>query len=82
MVHTKTFYVDSLLGVACIQPNGLSPVCLFPLPGGPFLTVNQANSVACSGDRLFVRVGSYNEKVTFNRLMTVKSYGGTAVIGR
>ena len=81
MVDPRTFYVDGLAG-GCFLADGLSPVCLFPSPGGPFRQVNQAVNAACSGDRLFIRTGSYNEKVIFNRLMTVRSYDGTALIGR
>jgi CubicO group peptidase (beta-lactamase class C family) len=80
MADPRTFYVDSG-AVGCLLANGLSPFCLFPLPGGPFPTVNQANDIACSGDRLFIRTGFYDEKVTFSRRMTIQSYDGTAVIG-
>ena len=76
MADPRTFYVDG--GSVCAFVNG-QQLCSFP--GGPFKTVNQGNSIICSGDRLYIRAGSYNESVTFNRYMTVRSYDGTAVIG-
>jgi hypothetical protein len=80
LIDPRTFYVDGL--APCDQATGLSPVCLPLLHNGPFFQVNQAVNAACSGDRLFIRTGTYNEKVTFNRLMTIQSYDGTALIGQ
>jgi hypothetical protein len=44
--------------------------------------VNQAVNFACAGDRLFIRAGSYNESVFFNKRTIVRSCDGTAVIGQ
>lgn len=63
----------------CLIKNGRQ-TCLFLL-GGPFKTVAQGNSGAHPGDRLHIRGGSYDESVTLQKIMTVRSYNGTAVIG-
>jgi hypothetical protein len=78
----KELYVDGL--ATCLAPTGLKD-CIPVGPvevGGPFPTVNQALNTACWGHELFIRAGSYNESVTFNRAMTVRSYDGTAIVGQ
>jgi hypothetical protein len=52
------------------------------LMGGPFHTVTQALSEPCWVARLFIRAGSYNESVVFDRPVLVQSYEGVAVIGQ
>jgi hypothetical protein len=76
MADPRSFWVDG--SSACLFLTGQKTCAV---PGGPFRTVNQGNSIICSGDVLYIRAGSYNESVTFNRYMTVRSYDGTAVIG-
>jgi Zn-dependent metalloprotease len=63
----------------CLIKNGRQ-TCLF-LIGGPYQTVAQGNSGAHPGDRLHIRGGSYNESVTLQKIMTVRAYNGTAIIG-
>ena len=49
----------------------------------PFNTVNEGNFVAASGDSLWIAAGSYDESVTFDKVMEINVYGtGTAVIGQ
>ena len=74
-------YVDG--ASTCISPTG-QQVCI-PGPGlmvgGPFHTVAQALAEPCWAHTLFIRAGSYNESVVFDRPMIVRSYDGIAVIG-
>ncbi len=74
---SEDLYVDWTSN--CLIKNGRQ-TCLF-LIGGPYQTVAQGNSGAHPGDRLHIRGGSYDESVTFQKIMTVRSYDGTAVIG-
>jgi hypothetical protein len=76
LANPKDIYVDG--SSVCLIHNGEKNCSLL---SGPFLTVSQALGVSCAGDRLFIRAGSYNQSVTFNRYMTVRSYDGSAVIG-
>ncbi len=48
---------------------------------GPYHTVNAGLNKPCWGYQLFIRAGTYNESVLFNRGMTVRSYDGAAIIG-
>jgi hypothetical protein len=50
--------------------------------GGPFHTVTQALHEPCWTQRLFIRGGSYNETVVFDRRIVVESYEGVAIIGQ
>jgi hypothetical protein len=76
MEVTHDIHVDGSCN--SLLPNGQKTCNLI---GGPFKTVNQGVNALCAGDRLFIRAGSYNEAVIFNRSTTVRSYDGTAVIG-
>jgi CubicO group peptidase (beta-lactamase class C family) len=77
MEVTSDLYVDG--SSSCPWANGRKD-CGFLQ--GPFPTVNQGVNAVCAGDRLFIRAGSYNEQVFFNRFVTVRSYDGTAIIGK
>jgi hypothetical protein len=68
----------------CLVPTGRKDcVPVGPLDiGGPFPSVNQALNASCWGHQLFIRGGTYNESVTFDRAMTVRSYDGTAIVGQ
>jgi hypothetical protein len=74
---TRNLYVD--WSSVCPLRNG-NKAC--GLLGGPFLTVKQALGVVCAGDRLYIRGGSYDESVVFNRRVTVRSYDGAAIVGQ
>jgi hypothetical protein len=71
-------YVDWSLN--CVIKNGYWSVCN-GLLGGPYQTVNQGNSGLYPGDALYIRGGSYNEDVFFQKIATIRSYSGSAVIG-
>ena len=73
----RAIYVDG--ESSCLIPNGQKACSLF---GGPFRSVQQALDVVCNGDTLFIRAGSYEESVIFNKFMTVRSYDGVANIGQ
>ena len=52
-------------------------------PVFPFNTITEGNFAVVSGDRLWIAVGSYDESVTFDKVMQVNIYGtGTVVIGQ
>jgi hypothetical protein len=75
-------FVDG--GSSCLSPSGnqlctsIGPVWL----GGPHPMVSDAlNNMPCGG-RLFIRAGNYDEVVTFDLPMTVRSYDGTAYVGQ
>jgi hypothetical protein len=77
LADPRKFYVDN--SGNCLFQNG-QKTCSFL--SGPFFKVISAYNTSCNGDALYVRAGSYNETLTFNKLMTVRSYDGTAVIGK
>jgi len=77
LADPRKFYVDN--SGNCLFQNG-QKTCSFL--NGPFFKVISAYNTSCNGDALYVRAGSYNETLTFNKLMTVRSYDGTAVIGK
>ncbi|HYT60876.1 MAG TPA: serine hydrolase [Haliangiales bacterium] len=77
LANPRDLYLDK--SSICLFQNGNKDCSIF---GGPFNTVGSALGVVCDGDSLFIRTGSYNETVFFNRYMTVRSYDGTAVIGK
>lgn len=78
----REVYVD--LNSGCPAPNG-DKDCFFFF-GGAYPGVTQAlsaiSTIACTGERLFIRTGSYNETPLFDRPMTVRSYDGPATIGQ
>jgi hypothetical protein len=47
----------------------------------PYRTIGAANDVAWSGARLRINPGSYNEKLTLFKKLTLTSNGGIVVIG-
>jgi bacillolysin len=71
-------YVDK--NSACLAPNG-NDQCLSNT-GGPFYTLATGVSSAVAGDRLHIRVGSYNEPMTLSKAMTIRAYIGNVVIGQ
>jgi hypothetical protein len=77
MEVTKDIYVDG----SC---NSLIPIGQMSCDSilGPYKTVNQGANAVCAGDRLWIRTGSYNETVTFDRYVTIRSYDGAALIGQ
>jgi CubicO group peptidase (beta-lactamase class C family) len=77
LADPRNFYVDGPAN--CLFQNGVK-TCSFL--SGPFAKVVSAYNISCSGDVLNIRAGSYNETLTFNKLMTVRSYDGSAVIGK
>jgi CubicO group peptidase (beta-lactamase class C family) len=77
LADPRNFYVDG--SANCFIQNG-QKICAFL--AGPFSKVVSAYNTSCWGDVMHVRAGSYNETLTFNKLMTVRSYDGTAVIGK
>ena len=77
LADPRHFYVNN--SANCLIQNGAQN-CAFL--GGPFSTIIQAINTSCSGDAVFIRAGSYNETLTFNKLMTVRSYDGIAIIGK
>jgi hypothetical protein len=77
LADPRNFYVDG--SANCLIQNGVK-TCSFL--AGPFDRVVSAYNTSCSGDVLHVRAGSYNETLTFNKLMTIRSYDGSAVIGK
>jgi CubicO group peptidase (beta-lactamase class C family) len=76
MEVTHDIYVD--WSCNSLLPNGQKTCNLF---GGPFKTVNQGANEICAGDRLFIRTGVYDEAVTLDRYVTIRSYDGAALIG-
>jgi hypothetical protein len=62
-----------------LLPNGQKTCTIFL---GPYPTVQQGVDAVCAGDRLWIRAGSYDETVIFDRFVTVRSYEGAAVIGK
>jgi len=77
LADPRHFYVNNTAN--CLFQNGAQN-CSFL--AGPFSTIIQAINTSCSGDAVFIRAGSYNETLTFNKLMTVRSYDGIAIIGK
>jgi len=77
LADPRNFYVDG--GANCLIQNGVQTCSIF---AGPFDKVISAYNTSCSGDVLRIRAGSYNETLTFRKLMTVRSYDGSAVIGK
>lgn len=51
-------------------------------PDFPFNTISEGKSVVAPGNRLWIKAGSYDESVTFNKIMQIEVWGsGTVVIG-
>src|SRR5262249_39595478 len=48
----------------------------------PFNTVYEATFCVRSGDQIMIRPGSYNERFTLSRPMTLRAVGGTVTIGQ
>jgi Zn-dependent metalloprotease len=73
----RNIYVDG--SSACVFQTGAQN-CGFVT--GPFHTVVGGNAGVWPGDSLYFRAGSYHETVTFSKVMTIRSYNGSAVIGQ
>jgi len=73
----KNVYVDGT--AACLYQSGAQNCGVFT---GPFHTVAGGNAGVWPGDALYLRGGNYNETVTFSKIMTIRSYSGSAVIGQ
>ena len=50
-------------------------------PADPFWSVSQANGFAWDGARIKIQAGSYSERLTFSKELTVLAAGGTVTIG-
>lgn len=48
--------------------------------GGPYPTVTQGVNAVCPGSHLFIHGGTYVESIVVREPVTVRAYGGTAVI--
>ncbi|HVR36361.1 MAG TPA: hypothetical protein VMS21_10985, partial [Methylomirabilota bacterium] len=77
MEVTKDIYVDGSCN-SIVETGQQSCTPFF----GPYHTVTRGVNAVCSGDRLWIRAGTYNETVVFDRYVTVRSYDGTAIIGQ
>lgn len=49
---------------------------------GPFKTVSEGVEFAFPGNLLLIKGGNYKELVTFDKIMTIKNWGGPVVIGK
>ena len=77
-LRPRSQYVDKG-SAACLVHNG-SQSC--GLLSGPHLTLSQGVNNICPGDILWIRTGSYNERPTVARTMTLRPYDGPVTIGR
>ena len=51
-------------------------------PSFPFNTILEGNFAIAPGNCLWIKAGSYDESVTFNKIMQIEVWGsGTVVIG-
>jgi len=73
----RNVYVDGTSG--CLFQTGAQNCGLF---SGPFHTVLGGNTAVWPGDNLWIRGTSYDEAVTFSKIMLIRSYNGTATIGQ
>jgi Zn-dependent metalloprotease len=78
IASSQDIYVDR---ANFCSPQDGRRFCVVAL-GGPFRKVINALNVARPGDALFIRSGSYNEILTFDKIMVIKSYDGIVTIGR
>jgi Zn-dependent metalloprotease len=76
-LRPRNFYVDKG-SLGCITTG--SQICT--LFGGPYISVAQGVSEIFPGDNLWVRTGSYNEKPTIARSLTLRPYDGPVSIGK
>jgi len=82
LANGPNLYVDG--GSSCVLPSG-NQNCIYNgifWVGGPRITVVDALNAAHCGTRLFIRAGTYDETVTFDLPMTVRSYDGSAYVGQ
>ena len=73
----RTWFVDRNCGA--IVHNGGSHCNVF---GAPFNTVGDGVNNAQGGDIVMIRAGSYNEPMTINKAITLRSTRGQATIGQ
>jgi hypothetical protein len=50
-------------------------------PAHPFITVTRGYGAVTAGDVIVIRAGSYSERITLDKAITVQSEGGIALIG-
>ena len=75
----RNIYVDQECSESA--PETGDKDCVAPAMG-PYKTINWAMSNLLPGDRLFIKSGSYNEKITFDRITEVKALDGNVTIGK
>lgn len=73
----RNIYVDGTSG--CLFQTGAQNCTITT---GPFHAVATGNGAVAPGDNLYIRGDSYNEAVTFSKIMTIRSYSGAATIGQ
>src|SRR5262245_21501783 len=78
IAYPQDIYVDQ--ANTCYFQDGRQ-FCSFVL-GGPFQNVINGVNAARPGDALFIKGGYYNETLTFDKIMVIKSYGGVVTIGQ
>lgn len=65
---------------ACFFPSGARE-CVLGF-GGPFPKVADGVGAIAPGNVLFIRAGTYNEPMTINKRLEIRSYDGVVIIGR
>jgi hypothetical protein len=78
IASSQDIYVDQANN--CSFQDGRQ-FCAFHL-GGPFQKVINGANAARPGDALLIKGGFYNETLTFDKIMVIKSYGGVVTIGQ
>jgi Zn-dependent metalloprotease len=84
IASSRNIYVDAANN--CLAQDGRQFCSLihggsFPF-GGPFRTVSAGVNAARPGDTLFIRRGFYNEPLTIDKIMLIRSYDGVVTIGQ
>ena len=74
----RDIYVDK--SNWCLYPNG-NMACFLGF-GGPFTNVVDGVNAANPGDRVFIKVGSYNEQITIDKTMELHAWDGVVTIGQ
>ena len=73
----RNIYVDGT--TACLWQTGAQACGVVT---GPYHTVPTGQAGAAPGDNLYIHGGSYNQPLTLNKILTIRSYSGSAVIGQ
>jgi uncharacterized delta-60 repeat protein len=63
---------------ACPQPFG-NPACVGGY-GGPFPRLSQAHDVTFPGCRIFIKAGTYPEKITLRNPAVIRAHDGSAIV--